>query len=392
MDNVYKRAECFLPWNLQNGVFNSTIFPYWSAEAFYYFQQTAAGKFLLRIDISTGEKEKIFDFQQLLNALSHQLKQNINPARLPLDKFSIHENPLQLRFTYQNNDWCYDLKKHTCTQGLDVTPANLKSPDENWVLRTKDYNLVLTDLIHHQDFHLTMDGECYYDYASSPETNTRAVTQCIEGALPPPIALWSPDSHKVITHKLDQRKVNSLFLLQNAPEENQRPKLHNYRMSFSGDADLPLAKLMVVDVESRTVTPLKTEPLLSPYLTPLEFKWVWWSQDSQKIYFLRETRAAKELMLCVADVNTGVTETLIIETAETYIEPSQLFLWPHQVIILEDSQEIIWLSERSGYSHLYLYDMGSNIPKNPITQGEWCVREVHFYDEEANWESVNFPV
>lgn len=26
--HIYQRAECFLPWNLQNNVFNTTIFPY----------------------------------------------------------------------------------------------------------------------------------------------------------------------------------------------------------------------------------------------------------------------------------------------------------------------------------------------------------------------------
>ena len=386
MDNsVYKRAECFLPWNLQHSVFNSTIFPYWTEQALYYFQQTAAGKSLLRIDINTGKKEKVFDFQQLLDTLSSQLKQEINPVQLPVDRFLIQESPRQLHFTYQKHDWCYDLEKHACIQESKITPEQLKSPDKNWVLWIKDYNLVLTDVINNQDFQLTEDGERYYDYASSPETNTRTVTQRLEGTLSAPVALWSPDSHKIVTHKLDQRKVDSLFLLQNAPEGKQRPELHSYRMSFSGDTDLPLAELVVIDVLTKTVLPLKTEPLLSPYLTPIEFKWVWWSEDNKKIYFLREARASKELMLCVADADTGMTHTLITETGETYVEPSQLFLWPHQVVILEDSREIIWLSERSGYSHLYLYDMESNVPKNAITQGERCVREVHFYDEKTGW-------
>lgn len=383
--HVYQRAECFLPWNLQNSVFNSTIFPYWCDESLYYFQQSAIGKLLLRVDINTGKKETILDYQRLLNTLSDQLNCDIDFIQLPLDKFSIQENPRRLCFPYQNYYWSYDLEKHTCTQEAEIVPQQLISPEQNWALWIKDHNLVLTDLINHQDFQLTSDGERYYDYASSPETNTRTIRERLAGTLSAPVALWSTDSHKIVTHKLDQRKVNSLYLLQNAPEGRQRPELHSYHVSFTGDINLPVAELMVVDVSTKNVVPLKTEPLLSPYLTPLEFKWVWWSQNSQKIYFLRETRAAKELTLCVADANTGVTELLITEAAETYIEPSQLPPWPHQIIILEDSKEIIWLSERSGYSHLYLYDMGSNVPKNVITHGDWCVREVHFYDEKTKW-------
>ena len=387
---VYQRAECFLPWNLQHSVYNSTIFPYWTSSALYYFQQSDAGKSLIRVDAQTGKKETILGFQELVNALSSQLKKDINVEKLPLDRFSIKENPLRLCFPYEKNNWSYGLESKACTKEAEAKPEHLKSPDEGWVLWIKDHNLILTDVKRHQDFFLTTDGEHYYDYASSPETNTRAVTNRLEGTILSPVALWSPNSRKVVTHKLDQRKVNELFLLQNAPEGSQRPKLHSYRMSFSGDEHLPLAELMVIDVETKTIVPLKTEPFLSPYLTPLEFKWVWWSEDSQKIYFLRETRGSKELMLCVADANTGEIKTLITEkAANTYVEPSQFFPCPRQIIILEDKQKIIWLSERDGYPHLYLYDMGSDVPKI-ITQGEWCVWEVHFYSHQNEKENINF--
>ena len=382
---IYERAECFFPWNLQYCVYNSMIFPYWSSKALYYFEQSDTEKFLIRIDTQTGKKEKVLYFQELVSTLSSELKQDINAEKLSLDKFTISEDLLRLCFPYEKNSWCYDFENRIYTKEAEIKPEYLKSPDKNWAIWVKDHNLVLTDVTHHKDFYLTTDGERYYDYASSPETNTRAVTQRLEDAILPPVALWSLDSNKIITHKLDQRKVEELFLLQNSPEGSQRPKLHRYRMSFSGDENLPLAELIIVDVKSKTIIPLKTEQFLSPYLTPLEFKWVWWSKDSQKVYFLRETRGSKELMLCVSDANTGETRTLITEKSETYVEPSQLFLWPHQVLVLEERQQIIWLSERSGYSHLYLYTMGNNVPVCTITHGEWCIREVHFYAEKEDW-------
>ncbi len=384
-EEIYQRAECFLPWNLQYSIYNSTIFPYWSSKSLYYFEQSDTEKFLIRIDAQTGKKEKVLDFQELVSALSSQLEQGINAEKLSLDKFSISENPLQLCFSYENNNWCYNFENKICIKEAEIKLEYLKSPDENFALCVNQHNLFLTDIKRHKDFQITTDGEHYYDYASSPETNTRTVTNRLEGTVIPPVALWSQDSRKIVTHKLDQRKVEELFLVQNSPEESKRPKLHRYRMSFSGDENLPLAELIIIDVKSKIVIPLKTEQFLSPYLTPIEFKWVWWSEDSQKIYFLRETRGSKELMLCVADANTGETKILITESNETYVEPSQHFLWPPQVIILENTQEIIWLSERSGYSQLYLYDRGNNVPKLAITQGEWCVREVHFYDTEKNW-------
>ena len=385
MHQKYQKAECFLPWHLQKTVFNSTIFPYWSDDALYYFQQSSVDAALIRIDYKSGKKEKVIDFQKIVTTLSNQLKQDIHSEDLPLDIFYIQENPKRLCFSYQNKKWSYDFEKNICLKEDDLTSGHLFSPDKNWAVFLRDHNLVLNDIKNQLHHTVTKDGEHYHDYASSPETNTRTVTNRLKGSIQLPVAMWSPDSKKVITHKLDQKKVKSLYLLQNAPPGSQRPTEHIYRMSFSGDENLPLAKLVILDVATKEMTWVKTNEFLSPYLTPIEFKWVWWSNDSKKVYFLQETRSSKELQLCVVDSATGISETLISENSNTYVEPSQLFLWPRQIIILEDKREIIWLSERSGYAHLYLYAIGSNIPKHPITQGEWCVRDVHFYDEDNNW-------
>ncbi len=386
VDNaVYQRAEQFLPWRLQHTIHNTTIFPYWTDEALYYFSETSTGKFLIRVDISSGKKDTILSYEELLKILSLQMKDSVSSEQLPLDKFFIQENPRQLFFTHMGQNWCYDFEKSTCTQRDNIPNEHLISPDRQWEIWTEKYNLFLNDLVQKQTFQITKDGKQYYDYATSPETNTHTITNRLENVICKPVAIWSPDSHKIITHKLDQQKVQTLFILQNAPPESQRPVMHSYHMSFSGDSHLPLAELVVIDVLKKTIIPLKIESLLSPYLTPIEFEWVWWSNDSEKVYFLRESRGSKELSLCVANAMTGITDILITEKFNTYIEPSQLIPWTHQVKILEDSKEIIWLSERSGYAHLYLYDYDSGHLKNAITQGEWCVREVHFYDSKNKW-------
>jgi hypothetical protein len=44
-------------------------------------------------------------------------------------------------------------------------------------------------------------------------------------------------------------------------------------------------------------------------------------------------------------------------------------------------REIIWMSERDGWNHLYLYDGATGRVKNQITRGEWVVRGVTRVDE-----------
>ena len=43
---------------------------------------------------------------------------------------------------------------------------------------------------------------------------------------------------------------------------------------------------------------------------------------------------------------------------------------------------MIWMSERDGWSHLYLYDGATGKVKNQITKGDWVVRAVEKVDEE----------
>jgi dipeptidyl aminopeptidase/acylaminoacyl peptidase len=50
---------------------------------------------------------------------------------------------------------------------------------------------------------------------------------------------------------------------------------------------------------------------------------------------------------------------------------------------LADGKEIVWMSERDGWNHLYLFDGATGQVKNQITKGAWVVRGVDKVDEEA---------
>ena len=50
---------------------------------------------------------------------------------------------------------------------------------------------------------------------------------------------------------------------------------------------------------------------------------------------------------------------------------------------LEKSDEIIYVSERDGWRHLYLIDAKTGAVKNPITKGSYVVRGIDRIDEDA---------
>ena len=73
---------------------------------------------------------------------------------------------------------------------------------------------------------------------------------------------------------------------------------------------------------------------------------------------------------------------LFTETSTTNLSLSPSVFDHPTFIPLPESSELIWWSERTGWGHLYLYDLETGNLKHAITQGEWLVREVLKFDTE----------
>src|SRR5207245_1894437 len=92
---------------------------------------------------------------------------------------------------------------------------------------------------------------------------------------------------------------------------------------------------------------------------------------------LSNQRVLQALRIIGVDARTGEAKAVVDERSPTFICYSGKFFSEY----LDDSGEIIWLSERDGWNHLYLYDAATGRVKNQITKGEWVVRGVDYVDE-----------
>ena len=71
-------------------------------------------------------------------------------------------------------------------------------------------------------------------------------------------------------------------------------------------------------------------------------------------------------------------KAIVDEQSQTFIDYSG----KHFLEWLDDTGELVWMSERDGWCHLYLYDARTGQVKNQITKGEWVVRGVDRVDKE----------
>lgn len=409
-DDQYEKAECFLPAKIKSQIKNMQVIPHWTVggDSFWYKKELDGGVSFVLLDCESGVEDMLFDHKILAKLLSDHFDRAILPNSIPLTDVAIqNSNELIIKIFGQslcfNRDRCtlclLNEKLENCTVKcanvmnlfdpcVDMYADCLFSPSKEYLLIKKDHDLQLMHLGSKTETVLTHNGEADYSYASSPDSNLSIVSRKRAGIKMPPVAIWAPNSKLFVTHQLDQRGVEDLFLVQNISDDGSfRPVLHRYKMPFPGEKHIPVTKLLVFDAESGEQVEIDAPPLnAAMFGSAIEMGYVWWSKDSSSLYFIRENRGYTELQLCVADVKTGQVRTLITERAEDYVEPSQLLFWQQYTCVVDDeSQNIVWLSNNQEWAHLYLYSSVDGRLLKQLTSGEFNVRKILRVDASSGW-------
>src|SRR5260370_30494510 len=106
-----------------------------------------------------------------------------------------------------------------------------------------------------------------------------------------------------------------------------------------------------------------------------------WLNDSKRLGIQRLNRMQTTLDLLIADATTGKARAALSENDANWINLSD------DLYFLKDGKRFLWSSERSGYRHLYLYDLeGEQLAQ--LTRGEWEVSAVEAIDEAKGLVSL----
>lgn len=102
------------------------------------------------------------------------------------------------------------------------------------------------------------------------------------------------------------------------------------------------------------------------------------------VWALRLNRDQNDLDLLYLDPETGHVATVLQEKEDTWIDIETGFtgLDIGKITYLEDGEHFVWRSDRSGYSHLYLYENDGTLVR-PLTAGDWDVTSFNGIDEAA---------
>lgn len=114
------------------------------------------------------------------------------------------------------------------------------------------------------------------------------------------------------------------------------------------------------------------------FKNPWEISEPAWTDDSSEFSFVYNQRGHQVMRVVGIRGDSGSVRTIFEDTSKTFIDYSQKFF----IHRLPATREFLWASERSGYNHVYLIDAVSGELENPVTKGNWNVREVVEVNEE----------
>lgn len=193
--------------------------------------------------------------------------------------------------------------------------------------------------------------------------------------------LVSPDGKYSVHTETKPVARRRITLVESSPKDEIQPALKVLEYVKPGDP-LPNPELVVTAEDGRKVRVAKD--LWPTPFTESGSVDVTWSPDSREFYFDYNQRGHQLYRVLAVDPSTGETRVVVEETSKTFIDYTQK-TWRHW---LHASGELLWMSERDGWCHLWLYDVRTGRLKNQITTGSWPVRSVLHVD--ANKREIWF--
>jgi dipeptidyl aminopeptidase/acylaminoacyl peptidase len=401
-------------------------------DTFWYAYRTSKGTSYWRVDCRQATKVPLFDAVKLATVLSEATQRPLEAMQLPLTRVTIDNEGAKIKFVVENTQYEYDLQGEKLSKLGPAPPmpegpvgpgrrGNFQqrlqqqqqqeqqqqndqqrrgrgqrggppgaaqdyrafSPDRKAYVFVRNSNLYLLDnnskpsrgllmapwptnlagalaaawsmtrgttwLHENQAAQLSTDGEEDYSFG-----RMAVFGQSLDDQVTPPQVQWSADSKALYATRVDARGIQDLYLVNAITLP--RPTLEKFKYPMPGEDAVRRMELFVCERDSHKLVRIQ------PKWKDEVYSDIHWGKTTDELRFVRRDRLVRHAELCSANVHTGETKCLVLESYES----GDVNVRPVQYI--EDTSEMIWWSERSGWGHFYLYDRNGTL-KNAITSG-----------------------
>ena len=361
--------------------------PTWidSTSRFWYRKSVRGGNQFVLVDAATGIRGPAFDQARVAAAINEAARREYTALTLPFQTFTFADGGQRIEFFADSAGYSCTLADYRCARragaggrggrggapgapgggrgGASADDSTRVSPDGRSVASIQNYNVWIR--------------------AARPGT-TAPEPLSFDGSEGNPYTLasvqWSPDSRKLAAYRVKPGYRRMVRYVESSPADQVQPKTFERFYAKPGDV-LDLQQPSLFDVASKQEIVVDDALFPNPYnLSRIE-----WRKDSRAFTLEYNERGHQRYRVIEVDAASGATRALITETSKTFIDYRRANggltdsgrQWRFDIA---DGAETIWMSERDGWAHLYLYD-ASGAVKLQITKGAWLVRGVQRVDE-----------
>jgi dipeptidyl-peptidase-4 len=225
------------------------------------------------------------------------------------------------------------------------------SPRGTYVSFIRDRNLVVYDLAASKERPITRDGGGLISYGTAEFIAQEEMDRTTG-------YWWSPDDKRIAYTRVDESPVAEIDRFEIYADS---VKVIKQRYPAAG-AKNATVQLLISDSHSDAApVPVDLGRNTDIYLARVN-----WLPTGTGLAVQRQSRDQKTLTLLQADATTGTTTELLSEHSDTWIPLHD------ELTFVAHAKQFIWASSRTGFKHLYLYDLGGKLLR-PLTAGEWEV-------------------
>ena len=276
---------------------------------------------------------------------------------LPTETESIY------RYSSRSNYYVYD-RETKIAEELSEGKQRLAqfSPDASKVAFVKENNIFIKDIINNTELQVTFDGEINKIINGATDWVYEEEFAFDNGMQ------WNASGNKIAYYRFDEEKVPefSMDLF-----TDLYPSQSQFKYPKAGETNSTI-ELFIYDLDSNKTTKANINTEEEFYIPRIK-----WTLDENILSVQRMNRHQNQLDFILVDAKDGSSQTIFTENDAAYIDVTD------NLTFLNDGKYFIWTSEKSGYNHIYLYNLKGKQVRQ-ITKGNYDVTDFYGIDESNN--------
>lgn len=337
-----------------------------SADGLHYYQADDERKAVIKYSYATGEAvATLFDTRTARNCTFDSFQGFLvspdeNRVLVYREREQIYRH--SFRATYYYHDVRRNLvRKLTENPSKQMIPTF--SPDSRMLAYVSDNNIWLAKFDFDTESQVTKDGEINKIINGSTDwvyEEEFATTQLME---------FSPDNRMLAFVRTDESEVKEFnFQTYN---EKLYPDYYQFKYPKPGEKNSKV-ELRVFDIEARTTRTMNVPLDDDGYIPRIKF-----TQNPDELAVMTLNRNQNRFDMYFANPRTTTAKLVLRDESKYYVDSDFL----KSIHFLKD--RFTYISEKDGYSHIYIYAMSGSLQKQ-LTQGNYDVTGLLAIDEKTN--------